>query len=79
MVAREAGWKILASSSRVIRRVLEGGAGCERGGRLDRSRDNGECDRFLWREAGEEGAERGGEAEDDRFWVCRDDISCWMG
>lgn len=46
IVASEAGWKIFESSRRVIRRVLDGGAGCCNGGMLDRSIDNGERDRL---------------------------------
>ncbi len=74
MVARLAGWKILGSSRRVIRRVLLGGAGWTRGGREERSRERGERDRFAERfgvERGEEDVEVGGE-EGER-------LSVWMG
>lgn len=37
MSARDAGWKSLISLSLVIRRVFDGGEGCERGGRSVRS------------------------------------------
>ncbi len=62
IVAREAGWNILGFSRRVIRRVLEGGAGCERGGREDKSSDRGERERFADNEPGEEAVETGGES-----------------
>lgn len=60
MVAREAAWKILGSSRRVIRRVFDGGAGDESGGRELRSMERGERERFCNIE-GEEPAEFGGE------------------
>lgn len=63
IVANEAGWKILGSSRRVIRRVLEGGDGCESGGREDKSSDKGECDRFRDRDTGEDPVEVGGELD----------------
>lgn len=66
IVARDAGWNILGSSSRVIRRVLEGGAGCDRGGRDERSSDRGDRDRLCDNEAGDEAVDVGGEFE-DRF------------
>ena len=46
IVAIEAAWKILGSSSLVMRRVLDGGAGEDRGGREVRSRDRGDRDLF---------------------------------
>lgn len=46
----------------MIRRVLEGGAGWERGGREDKSRDSGERARFADNEPGEEAVETGGES-----------------
>ncbi len=61
MVAIEAAWKILGSSSRVISRVFVGGAGEERGGMEDRSMDNGDRERFCDNE-GDEPAEFGGDA-----------------
>lgn len=68
MVASEAGWKILGSSRRVIRRVLEGGAGCESGGREDKSMERGDRDRFADNEQGEDAVEVGGELA-ERLWV----------
>ena len=59
IVAREAGWKILWSSKRVMSRVLEGGAGCERGGKEERSRDKRE--RFEGMDRGEDAVDVGGE------------------
>jgi hypothetical protein len=75
MVARLAGWKIFKSSRRVIRRVLEGGAGCERGGSEERSRERGERERFVESgvERGEEVVEVGGEVA-ERFRA-----SVWIG
>lgn len=70
MVANEAGWKILESSRRVTRRVLEGGTGCESGGMEERSRERGDLDRFADKERGEEAVEVGGEfAERFRVWI----------
>jgi hypothetical protein len=64
MVANEAGWKILRSSSRVISRVFEGGAGWMRGGSEERSSDSGERDRFAERVGlGEDAVEEGGDCE----------------
>ena len=60
IVAIEAAWKILGSSSLVMRRVLDGGAGEDRGGREVRSRDRGDRDLF-WDIEGEEPADCGGE------------------
>lgn len=73
IVASEAGWKILESSSRVMRSVLDGGAGCCKGGMLVRSIDKGERERFCDREEGEgvdEVADSGGDV-DGRFCVWR--------
>ncbi len=42
MVAREAGWNMLMSSSCVMRRVLDGGEGWDSGGMLFRSIERGE-------------------------------------
>ena len=64
MVAREAGWKILGSSRRVISRVLDGGAGWESGGIEDKSIERGDRDRFCESEAGDEAVEVGGELEE---------------
>lgn len=64
MVAREAGWKMCRSSSWVMRRVLEGGAGWERGGILCRSMERGEFARRLLKEVGDEAVEVGGEEDD---------------
>lgn len=61
IVARDAGWKILRSSKRVIRRVLEGGAGCESGGNDERSSERGFCDRLFDSDRGDEDVEAGGE------------------
>ncbi len=47
IVAIEAAWKILGSSSLVMSRVLEGGAGEERGGSVVRSIDRGDFERFF--------------------------------
>lgn len=53
--ARDGGWKILISLSLVIRRVFDGGEGCERGGRSVRSseredgRRRGDGDVAVWR------------------------------
>lgn len=69
MVARDAGWKIFASSSRVMRRVLDGGEGCDNGGIEDRSSDSGDRDRFADNEAGDEAFDAGGDC-DERPWVC---------
>lgn len=81
IVAMEAGWKILGSSSLVMRRVLDGGAGCCSGGMLDRSIDKGDRERFC--DKGGEGvdglAERGGDAE-ARLCVWRGEgvlVCCW--
>lgn len=41
IVASEAGWNIARSSSLVIRRVFDGGAGVERGGMEERSIESG--------------------------------------
>lgn len=60
MVAREAAWKILGSSSLVMSRVLDGGAGCDGGGSVERSRDKGDRERFCDRD-GEGPADKGGE------------------
>jgi hypothetical protein len=73
IVANDAGWKILESSSRVIRSVLDGGAGCCKGGMLVRSIDKGERERFCERDDGDgvDGvADSGGDVE-GRFCVCR--------
>lgn len=53
----------------MIRRVLEGGVGCESGGMLERSMesDGRECDREEW-PAGDAGSERGGDT--DSAMVC---------
>ena len=63
IVAREAGWKILDSVRRVIRRVLDGGAGVASGGRDPRSSERGERERFLDNEEG------GEEFDCDRMFV----------
>lgn len=42
-------------------RVLEGGAGCERGGKEERSRDKGERERFEGMDRGEDAVDVGGE------------------
>ena len=60
IVAIEAAWKILGSSSRVMRRVFDGGAGEERGGNEVRSSESGDRDRFF-DTVGEEPADCGGE------------------
>jgi hypothetical protein len=70
MVAREAGWKMWASLRRVIRRVLEGGEGVERGGIELRSRERGVCVRRPEREEGDEEVETGGELERSTRWCC---------
>lgn len=59
----------MRSCSSVIRRVLEGGVGCESGGMLERSMesDGRECDREEW-PAGDAGSERGGDT--DSAMVC---------
>ena len=54
IVARLAGWKMCGSSRRVMRRVLEGGVGVERGGIFCRSIERGEWARRLERVVGEE-------------------------
>jgi len=59
-VAREAGWKIFGSVSLVMRRVFEGGAGDERAGSEERSKDSGDLDLFLDSDPGEDVAEMGG-------------------
>jgi len=63
MVASEAGWKMCGSSRRVMRRVLEGGAGDESGGMEFRSKARGVCARRPDSEAGEEEVEMGGDPE----------------
>jgi hypothetical protein len=63
IVAKEAGWKILGSSSRVMSRVFDGGEGCESGGKDVRSRDKGDRDLFLDSPEGEDDADMGGESE----------------
>ena len=68
IVARLAGWKILESSRRVIRRVFEGGAGEESGGMVERSRERGERERFFEIDEGEDVADVGGELA-ERFCV----------
>lgn len=45
-----------------MRRVFDGGAGEDRPGTDDRSRDSGDLDRFFDKEPGEDVAEAGGEA-----------------
>ena len=62
IVARDAGWNILGSSSLVIRRVLEGGEGWESGGIEDRSIDRADWARFAERPDGEEEDDRGGDS-----------------
>ena len=44
-----------------MRRVLEGGAGEDSGGNVERSSDKGDRDRFLESEDGDAPGERGGE------------------
>lgn len=63
MVASDAGWKILGSERRVMRSVLDGGAGEESGGSEDRSSDKPDRDRFLDTEdvGGDEVVDVGGE------------------
>jgi hypothetical protein len=79
IVARLAGWKILGSSRRVISRVLEGGAGWDKGGSDERSRLRGERERFVESgvERGEEAVEVGGEVVMFAS-VCRGE-SGWRG
>lgn len=52
MVARDEGWKMCKSLRSVIKRVFDGGDGCDSGGRLDRSSDKDglevEEDREEW-------------------------------
>ena len=64
MVAIAAGWKILGLSSRVMRRVLDGGAGDDKGGREEKSRDRGDRDLFIDNEEGD----AGGEEDCILFW-----------
>lgn len=61
------------SSSCVIRRVLEGGEGWERGGMSAKSMERGEFLRCLAKEEGEDALEVGGEEEEE--------LSCgwWVG
>jgi hypothetical protein len=73
IVAREEGWKILGSERRVIRRVLEGGAGDDNGGSEDRSMESGDRERF-WEREGEEPADAGGE---DVIFVSVGDKFVW--
>lgn len=40
IASRDAGWKRMRSFRSVMRRVFEGGDGCESGGRLERSMDS---------------------------------------
>jgi len=63
------GWNKTRSLSSVIKRVFEGGVGCESAGMLERSMESEGRDeeRLAWRE-GEDGIERGGEA--DSAMVC---------
>lgn len=61
IVAKEAGWKILASVSLVMRSVFDGGAGELRPGMEDRSMDNGDLDRFFDMDPGDDVAETGGD------------------
>lgn len=81
IVASEAGWKIFESSSRVIRRVLDGGAGCCNGGMLERSIDSGERERLCEMDEGDAvdgDADSGGDVE-GRFCVCSGDgILVWI-
>jgi len=60
IVARDAGWKMLRSSRRVIRSVFVGGEGEDRGGIEPKSIERGERDRFADSE-GEEEPDTGGE------------------
>ena len=60
IVAIEAAWKILGSSSLVMRRVFDGGAGEESGGNEVRSMERGDREHFFDTE-GEEPADCGGE------------------
>ena len=61
IVAKEAGWKISGSSSWVMSRVFEGGAGCESGGRDVKSMESGVLDRCSDKDFGVDGIEVGGE------------------
>ena len=63
--SKEVGWKSTRSFRSVIKRVLEGGEGCDSGGRLERSiesegRDDEREERLLWNEK-DAGSERGGD------------------
>lgn len=80
-MATEAGWKIVASLSCVINRVLDGGEGWLSGGRLDRSMDMGEAERRLERDLGDEVAEGdgGGELLCSCVWLCSCDSACSWG
>lgn len=53
---------MLGSSNLVIRRVFEGGAGCDSGGIEDRSSDMGECARLAARAEGDEAEDSGGDS-----------------
>lgn len=68
IVAREAGWKILASVNLVIKRVLEGGAGDVSPGKDVRSIDRGDLDLFLDIAPGEVVADTGGETCKPIVW-----------
>lgn len=68
MVAREAGWKMRASSSWVIKRVLDGGAGWESGGKELRSIESGDLGPRDEMEEGDVG-DFGGDGERQRVVV----------
>ena len=64
IASRDAGWKRMRSLRSVMRRVLEGGDGCESGGRLERSMDSAGRDEdrdelFDFDEGEEEGRGKG--------------------
>lgn len=58
IASRDDGWKRIRSFRSVIKRVFEGGVGCDSGGMLERSMESEGRDeeRLAWKE-GEEGSE----------------------
>lgn len=53
ILSRDAGWKRMRSFKSVMRRVFDGGDGCDSGGRLERSidsegRDEGRDEPLVW-------------------------------
>jgi hypothetical protein len=53
---------MLLSSNLVIKRVFEGGEGCDSGGIEDKSSDMGECARLAARAEGDKEEDNGGDS-----------------